>query len=341
MMEMAVGGASFACVPVVTIAVLVVLSCSVTAGDLPAGRTVYGFGTTDQFAALSVQSRSADPDAFLASFSEGEFSLDYIRQGSQSIVPDDLHELTEGIYVPGALNWSMGFSVLEVFEFRNSGSESFGPEDYVISSEDISNKKYTLSQPVTENTPGWGVRTTHTAISEDGLVTLVFVVNSDYAFFTLGEDIDPTEIHMSLRVSRYNLSDDGNAIGVAISVNSQSSAGMLYQESNEGTHLNITTDQPFSGGSVSWLNWVCIDGATVGLGAAASWSDGCLTLSYPRANTLIQDFVFKVRSNMTYYADSDDLSPDPVLYVSGLGAASILVIVSIGFAKRGRRLRNH
>ena len=220
-MEMAIGCRLFVCVPVVTIAVLVVFSCSVSAGDLPAGRTVYGFGTIDRFAALSVQPRSADPDAFLASFSEGKFSIDYVRQDSQSIVPNDLHELTEGIYMPGPLNWSMVFSVLEVFEFRNNGSESFGPEDYVISSEDISKKKYTLSAPASENTPTWGVKTTYTATSEDGLITLIFVVNSDYAFFTLGEDIDPTEIHMSLRVSRYNLSDESNAIGVAISANSQ------------------------------------------------------------------------------------------------------------------------
>ena len=86
---------------------------------------------------------------------------------------------------------------------------------------------------------------------------------------------------------------------------------------------------------------MCVDGSTIELGAAGSWDDGTLTLSYPRANTLIQDVVFKVRSNMTFYADSDNLSPDPMLYLSGLGAASGIVVMSIAFVKRDRRSRNH
>jgi hypothetical protein len=327
---------------VVAVAVLVVVSCSVTASDLPADRTGGGFWTPDQFSAVSIQSSSANPDAFLASFSDGTFNIDYIQQSSPSLRSIDLAELADGIYVPGPLNWRMSFSILEVFEFKNNGSDSFGPEDSVISSVDISNKRFTLPQPVVENTPGWGVKTTNTAISEDGLVTLVFVMNWDYVFYTLGDDIDPTEIHMSLRISRYNFSDESNAIGVRVSVRSQSSTGMSYQESNEGMLLNITTVQPFAGGSILWENGMYFDGSTtVGLGAAGSWDDGNLTLSYPKANTLIQDVVFKVRSNMTFYADSDDLSPDPVLYLSGLGAASGIVVMSIAFVKRDRRSRNH
>jgi hypothetical protein len=329
------------CMSVVTVAILIMISCSVAASDLPAGRSDAAVSTSDEFYALSTQSNSNSPDAFLASFSDGTFDIDYIRQSSPILIPSDLNELANGIYVPGPLNWSMSFSILSVFEFQNNGSASFGPEDSVISSVDISNERFTLSQPVCENTPGWGVRTTYTAISEDGLVTLIFVTNSNYVFYTLDGDIDPTEIHMSLRISRYNFSDESNAIGVRILIRSQSSAGMSYQESNDGISLNMTTAQPFAGGSIQWRNSMCVDGSTIELGAAGSWDDGTLTLSYPRANTLIQDVVFKVRSNMTFYADSDNLSPDPMLYLSGLGAASGIVVMSIAFVKRDRRSRNH
>jgi len=319
------------------IAILVAFSASASASDLPAGRSVCGIWTPNQALELSVQSDSANPDAFLVSFSDGTFGIEYVRQDTPIQVPSDLNELASGIYEAGPLNWTLSLSILEIFEFKNNGSETFGPEDTVISSVDISEKGFSLTRPVAENTPNWGVKTTNTAISEDGLVTIVFITNTDYVFYTLDGDIDPTEIHMSLRISRYNFSQESDSLGLKISVKSQSSTGMIYQESSEGGSFNITTAQPFAGASISLKNSLYFDGTTaLGFVTARDWNGENLTISYPMANTLIQDIVFKVRSNMTYHTDPDSLAPDPVVYLSGLGAASGIIVASVALVKRGR-----
>lgn len=332
----------FVWVVIIVVAVLVVLSGSVAANDYPSGRYGSGVGSLDQFSEVSIQSDSKNPDAFLVSFSNWTFQIDYVKSGFEPSSPFDMNEIAKGIYVAGPMNWRMSFSILEVFEFKDNGSPSFGPEDTVISSVDIARENYTMLPPLTENTPNWGVRRTYTAISQDGLITLVFVTNSDYVYYDLGGDIDPTEIRLNVRISRYNFSEESNATGLRILVRSQSSAGMSYQESNHGALLNITTSQSFAGGTITWQSPGYVEGGSSGPpGFGSSWDNGNLTLSYPRANTLMQDIIFKVRSNLTYYTNPDSLSPDPVVYVAGLGAAAATIAVAVVVVKRGRQSRNH
>jgi len=328
---------------IVTVAILVVLSGSAAANDYPLGRDGAGVAGLDQFSELSIQSGSKNPDAFLVSFSNWTFQIDYVKSGFKASKPFDMNEISKGIYLAGPMNWSMSFSILEVFEFKNNGSPSFGPEDTVISSVDIARENYTMLLPIlTENTPNWGVRRAYTAISQDGLITLVFVTNTDYVFYDLGGDIDPTEIHLNVRISRYDFSEESNATGLKILVRSQSSAGISYQESNHGALLNITTSQPFAGGTIAWQSPGYVHGDSGGPpGFGSSWDNGNLTLSYPRANTLMQDIVFKVRSNLTYYTSPDSLSPNPVVYAAGLGAAAATIAVAVVLVKRGRQSRNH
>jgi len=338
---MATNRVSLVCMAIVTIAILIVLSGSAAANDLPAGRNVTGVAGPDQFSKLSIQSDSKNPDAFLVSFSNWTFQIDYVKSGLKLPNPVDMNEIAKGIYVAGPMNWSMSFSILEVFEFMNNGSPSFGPEDTVISSVDIAKENYTMFASYA-NTPNWGVKDTYTAISQDGLITLLFVTNSDYVFYDLGGDIDPTEIHLNVRISRYNLSEESNAIGLKILVRSQSSGEISYQESNQGTLLNITTSQPFVGGTIAWQSWAYVDGASSApWETGSSWDNGNLTLSYPRANTLMQDVVFKVRSNLTYYTSPASLSPNPVIYAAGLGVAAATITVAVVFVKRDRHSRNH
>jgi hypothetical protein len=333
---------SLVCVAIFTVAILVVLSGSAVANDIPAGRIITGVGSPDQFSVLSVQSGPKNPDALLISFSNGTFRIDYAKSGFKPSEPVDMNEIAKGIYAPGPMNWSMSFSILEVFEFRNNGSPSFGPEDTVISSVDVARENFTILPTLYENTPNWGVRNTYTAISQDGLVTLVFVTNSDYVYYDLGGDIDPTEIHLNVRISRYNFSEGSNATGLKISVKSKSSTGMSYQESNYGATLNITTSQPFAGGTIAWHGPGYVEGGSSGPpGFGSSWDNRNITLSYPRANTLMQDIVFKIRSNLTYYTSPDSLSPNPIVYVAGLGAAAATITVAVVLVKRERQSRNH
>jgi hypothetical protein len=339
---MATSRISFVFVAVIMVAVLVVLSGSAAATGLVSGRNGFGTSSPDDFSQLSIQSDSKNPDAFLVSFFNWTFKIDYVKSGFEPSNPFDMNEIAKGIYVASPMNWRMSFSILEVFEFKNNGSPSFGPEDTVISSVDIARENYTMLPTSYENTPNWGVRQTYTAISQDGLVTLVFVTNSEYVFYDLGGDIDPTEIHLNVRISRYNFSEESNATGLKILVKSQSSAGISYQESNHGALLNITTSQPFAGGAIAWQSPGLVHGDSNGPpGFGSSWEDGNLTLSYPRANTLMQDIVFKVRSNLTYYTNPDSLSPNPVVYAAGLGAAAATITVAVVLVNRGRQSRNH
>jgi len=292
------------------------------------------------FSELSFQSDTKNPDAYLASFSDWRFQIDYVKSG---IEPSSVYisDISKGIYTAGPMNWRMNFSILEVFEFKNNGSASFGPEDKVISSLDIADENYTVFSSYA-NTLNWGVRHTYTAISEDGLITLVFVTNTDYIFNDLGGDTDPTEIHLNVRISRYNLSDESDSIGLRIMVRSQSIGGVSYEESDKGASLNITTSEPYAGGSIAWENWVYVDGTpSPPWGAASSWDDGNLTLSYPRGNTIMQDIVFKVRSNLTFYSDPDTLNPSPTVYIVGLGTAASAIASTVVFVRHDRASRNH
>jgi len=337
---MATNSVSFVFVAVVMVAVLFVLSGSAAATGIPYGRNQLGTSSLDDFSQLSIKSDSKNPDAFLVSFSDWKFQIDYVKSGFEPSSPFDMNEIAKGIYVAGPMNWRMSFSILEVFEFKNNGSPSFGPEDTVISSVDIAGENYTISSSYA-NTPNWGVKDTYTAISQDGLITLVFVTNSNYVFYDLGGDIDPTEIYLNVRISRYDFSEGSNATGLKILVKSQSSAGISYQESNHGALLNITTSQPFSGGTIAWQSPGYLHGDSGGPpGFGSSWDNANLTLSYPRANTLMQDIVFKVRSNMTYYTSPDSLNPDPVVYAAGLGAAAATITVAVVLVKR-RQSRNN
>jgi hypothetical protein len=339
---MATNRVSFVLVVIIMVAVLVVLSGSAAATGLPCGRNQLGTSSSDQFSQLSIPSDSKNHDAFVVSFSNWTFQIDYVKSGFEPSSPFDMNEIAKGIYVAGPMNWRMSFSILEVFEFKNNGSSSFGPEDTVISSVDIARENYTMLPSLTENTPNWGVRHTHTAISQDGLITLVFVTNSEYVYYDLGGDIDPTEIHLNIRISRYNFSEESNATGLKILVRSQSSEGISYQESNYGALLNITTAQPFAGGTIAWQSPGYVNGDSNGpSGFGSGWEDGNLTLAYPRTNTLMQDIVFKVRSNLTYYTNPDSLSPNPVVYAAGIGAAVATITVAVVLAKRGRQSRNH
>ncbi len=321
-----------------TMTLLLTASVSADSSRIPAGRTTDSTATTDGFATLSTPTSSLEHDAYLMSFSNGKFDIQYVSSGYSPPNPIDMTEVSRGIYTAGPMNWAMEFSITEVFEFKNNGSASFGPEDTVISRMNLANQTYFVSTSI-ENTPDWGVRNTFTALSQNGLVTLVFVTNSDFVFYDLGGDIDPREIHLNVRISRYNLSEASDAIGMKIMVKSQSSSGVAYEESQSGAALNITTSEAFAGGTISWHNFALIDG--VGGPQMGSWDGSNITLSYPRCNTTSQDLSFFVRSNLTYYDNPDILQPNPVLYLVGLGIAVAIVSVAIVFVKHGRGSRNH
>lgn len=326
------------CMAIATTFMLLAVSSSASANGLPSGRTGYGTASASGFSELSTQADSKNPDSFLVSFSDWTFQIEYVKSGYVIPDPVDMNEISKGIYSPGAMNWRMKFSILEVFEFNNTGDESFGPEDTVISSVDLSEENYTVFSSV-ENTPNWGVRNTFTAISQDGLMTLVFVIVSDYVFYDLGGDLDPTEINLNVRISRYAFSDESNALGLRIMIESQSSGGMSFQESNVAASLNASTSQPFAGGEVSVNKFVNADGVEW-LPSWTTWDEGNITCSYQRANTVMQNFVFKVRSNMTYHSPPDSLEPNASIYLIGLVAAAASITSAVMYVKRGRHQEN-
>lgn len=323
------------CLAVAVAAILIAVPGQASANDIPKGRSIWGVGGPEMFSELSFQTDTKNPDLYLASFSDWRFQIDYVKSG---IEPSSVYisDIATGIYTPGTMNWRMNLSVLEVFEFKNNGSASFGPEDTLISNVDIAGQNYSMFSSYA-NTLNWGVRETYTAVSEDGLVTLVFVTNTDYIFNDLGGDTDPTEIHLNVRISRYNFSNESDSIGLRVKVGSQSTMGIVFVESEKKDALNITTSEPFAGGLISWEKWAYVDGvASPPWGVSSSWEDGDLTLAYPKGNTIMHDIVFKVRSNMTYYTDPDSLNPNPTVYIVGLGMAATAVAVTVVLFRRGR-----
>jgi hypothetical protein len=318
---------------------LLLASSMQTSGDqIPADRTMSGEGDQGHFAELWASSTPKQNDSYLVSFSEGAFEIIYVKPGVTATSPPGLLDLRNQMYSSGPFNWKLEFSFVELFQFKNNGDPSFGPEDTVISHQDLANEIYALLPPKHMNTANWGVMNTHTAISQDGLLSLEFVTTNDFVPYDIGGEIDPRDIHMSVRISGYDLSAGSDSIGLRMLVRSQSSTGIHFQNEGSESTLNITTSSPYAGGLVDLSNLAYIDGIT--RWAGQSWDGTNLTLSYPMANTTLQEFVFKVRSNITYY-ESAGIEPNPVLYAVGLGLATAAVATAIVLATRRRRSRNH
>jgi len=309
-----------------------------TSGDpIPSDRIMFGESGQGQFVELWGSSPPKANDSYLVSFSEGKFGIIYVKPGVSATGGSGLQDLKNRLYSGGPFNWKLELSFVELFVFQNNGDASFGPEDTVISHQNIANDTYELISK-SMNTANWGVMNTYTAISQDGLLSVEFVTASTFVLYDIGGEIDPRDIHMNVRISRYGLSAGGDSIGLRMLVRSQSSTGIHYEDGEFESTLNITTSSPYAGGLVDFSNLAYIDGVT--RWAGQSWDGTNLTLSYPMANTTLQDFVFKVRSNITYY-ESTGVEPNPVLYAVGLGLATAAVATAVVLVTHRRRSRNH
>jgi len=328
---------SLGCAALAVCALLLSSSMQTSGDQIPADRMISGEAGQGQFVELSASSTPKENDSYLVSFSEGTFEIIYVKPGVTATGRGGLQDLRNHMYSSGPFNWKLEFSFVELFEFKNNGDPSFGPEDTVISHQDMANDTYALLSKYM-NTANWGAMNTYTAISQDGLLSLEFVTTSDFVLYDIGGEIDPRDIHMGVRISRYDFSAGGDSIGLRMLVRSESSTGIHFQTGGSESTLNITTSSPYAGGLVDFSNLAYIDG--IARWAGQSWDGANLTLSYPMANTTLQDFVFKVRSNITYY-ESTGIEPNPVLYAVGLGLATAAVATAVVLATRRRRSRNH
>jgi len=328
---------SLGCAAIAVCALLLVSSMQTGGDPIPSDRMISGEAGQGQFVELWGSSTPKQNDSYLVSFSEGTFKIIYVKPGVTATGRSGLQDIGNQMYSSGPFNWKLEFSFVELFVFQNNGDPSFGPEDTVISHHDMANDTYELLSK-SMNTANWGLMRTYTAISQDGLLSLEFVTTSDFVLYDIGGEIDPRDIHMSVRISRYGLSAGADSIGLRMLVRSQSSTGIHYENGGSESTLNITTSSPYAGGLVDFSNLAYIDGVT--RWAGQSWDGANLTLSYPMANTTLQNFVFKVRSNITYY-ESTGVEPNPVLYAVGLGLATASLATAVVLATRGRRSRNH
>jgi len=314
---MSSGSALSALLSIMVFLTLLGATASVVADEIELDRQVSVSEGSDSFHAVSDSHGFSVNDRFDLIFDEGTLSLWY----------------TEDVSASNPLSWKLEISFAELFSFADDGNGRFDSGDTVVSSLDLSDASYSLTYS-TVSIPEGGNKTTVTAVSEDGVLTLVFVITTSATL--VGEvPISPSDVKLDIRISGFDLAGEADHIGLSMSIDADMESTIDFVGIDGSSQLNLT--QSDLGGFFRWADDASVDGVHGPVGA--TWIDEELTFSYLAGELIVHDPVIGVRSIAPSSGLIVDVTPigDPLLYGVGfaLAAAAILGAVAV------RNRKNH
>lgn len=290
---------------------------SVIADEMELDRHVSVSEESDSFHAVSGSQGFNVNDRFDLIFDEGSLSLWYTEDTSASSPP----------------LWEFELSFEELISFVDNGNGRFDSGDTVVSTLDMSESSYSLTYS-TAPLPHGGNKTTVTAISENGLLTLVFVITSSPT--VVGQvPISPSDVKLDIRISGSELEGEADHIGLGMSVDADTESTVDLEDIGGSRQLNLTHSS--LGGFFRWADSASVDGVQRPVGV--TWVDGTLTLSYQAGELIVHDPIIGIRSMAPLSGRSVVVEPigDPLLYGVGLALSTAAIFGAV--AIRGRK--NH
>lgn len=290
---------------------------SVVADEIELDRHVSVSEESDSFHAVSDSQGFKVNDRFDLIFDEGSLSLWYTEDTSASNPP----------------LWEFEMSFVELISFVDDGNGRFDSGDAVVSTLDISESSYSLTYS-TAPLPDGGNKTTVTAVSESGVLTLVFVITSSPT--VVGEvPISPSDVKLDIRISGLELAGEADHIGLGMSVDADMESTVDLEDIDGSRQLNLT--QSSLGGFFRWADNASVDGVQRPVGV--TWVNGTLTLSYQAGELIVHDPVIGIRSIAPLSGQFVAVKPigDPLLYGVGLALATAAILGAVAIRTR----KNH
>ncbi len=317
MISMSSGTWTVALLSIVIFLTMVVAASSAAAEDVEIDREISVSEESDSFHAVSDSQGFKLNDRFDLIFDEGTLSLWYTENTSASDPP----------------SWEFEISFERLFTFMDDGSGRFDGGDTVVNSLDMSDTSYSLAYS-TAPLPNSGHKTMITAASEEGILTLGFVITTSPT--VVGEvAISPSDVKLDIRISGLELSGEADHIGLGMSVDADTESTVELEGLDGSEQLNLT--QSSLGGFFRWADNASVDDVQQSVGA--TWLDETLTLSYPVGQLIVHDPVIGIRSMAPLSGPLAALKPigEPLLYGVGLALATAAVLGAVAIRIR----KNH
>jgi hypothetical protein len=275
--------------------------------DEESDRSVSVQEETDGFHVSSSSLGFVTNDRFDLKFEDGTLSIWYEEGSGQGTLP----------------GWGLDLEFKELSEFKDNGNGYLDSGDEVLSSVEIDDAEYAISFH-TDGLPGGGNMTTIRATYADNIFSLIFVITTSPTLDP-GAPRSPCVVSLSMEISNYPFSDEGDHLGLRIEVESDIESQIEYEEIDDGAELNLTKSQ--MGGSFKWSDSVMVDGIMEPV--IASWDGEGLTLSYSRGTVIQQDSSIGVKSLAVFSGILPLEGPvsawNPIIYGAGLVIAAALV----------------
>ncbi len=314
---MSSGTRTIALLSAVLVFAMIVAASSAAAEDVELDREVSVSEESDSFHAVSDSQGFKVNDRFDLIFDEGTLSLWYTENTSASDPP----------------SWELEMSFERLFTFADDGNGRFDSGETVVNSLDMSDTSYSLAYS-TAPLPDGGHKTTITAASEEGILTLVFVITTSPT--VVGEvAISPSDVKLDIRISGLELSGEADHFGLGMSVDADTESTVDLEGIDGSEQLNLT--QSSLGGFFRWADNASVDGVEQSVGA--TWFDETLTLSYPVGQLIVHDPVIGIRSMAPSSGSLVALKSigEPLLYGVGLALATAAVLGAVAIRTR----KNH
>src|SRR5512137_2001739 len=161
MISMSSATRTVALLSTLTVIAMMMTAFSAAADDVELERDVSVSEESDSFHAVSDSQGFNVNDRFDLIFDEGTLNLWYTENTSASDPP----------------SWEFDMSFEKLFTFVDNGNGYFDSGDTIVTTLDLSDTTYSLTYS-TAALPDSGRKTTITAASEDGILTLVFVITT-------------------------------------------------------------------------------------------------------------------------------------------------------------------
>lgn len=296
---------------------MIVAAFSTAADEIELEREVSISEESDSFHAVSDSQGFNVNDRFDLIFDDGTVSLWYTEDTSASDPP----------------SWELDLAFETLFTFEDNGNDRYDGEDIIVNTLELDDTTYSLTHSATI-LPDGGNKTTITASSEGGILTLVFVITtSPTSVDTVA--ISPSDVKLDIRISGLDIQGGADHVGLGISVDADLESSVDLEEVDDSSQLNLT--QSSLGGFFRWADSAFVDGVQRPVGA--TWFDETLTLSYPSGQLVVHDPIIGIRSMAPLSGSLVKLGPigEPLLYGLGLALATGVILGAVAIRTR----KNH
>ncbi len=294
--------------------VLIVSGTSAADSETPDREISTVSNTSNYFTYVSTSTDFNQNDRYSVEFDHGHLYMSYQA---------DLAAATNS-------DWSYELSFESLVTFVDNGNGYLDQADTILSTADLGDYSYTIITSQNDTTAGFQERQI-TALSEDGLISFVFLMTSRQTDIGTVQLL-PTEVKLTISIHGMSFENGADHVALIMSFSAETGLAVHYAQLGDLGELNLSTSG--SGGYLSWSNSVSVDGTTMPVNA--TWNGSELVFSYPAGQNIVHDPVLGVNS-LAMRSGLVSVRGDTPLFAVGLVIASAIVGGAIVLTGRRRK----